>query len=164
MPLVTFDKIPDDARVWVFAAAHPLDEIDEPRLLAAVDGYLMTWKAHGAALTCAREFRDEHFLVVGVDERATGASGCSVDGLYRVLQKIEDGIGTSMVGSANVYFRDAGGLVLQCTRAQFELMSRMREVSGETRVFDTTVTTAGEFRSRFECAAKESWHKALLGG
>jgi hypothetical protein len=117
MPLVPFASLPDDARVWVFAAMAPLDEVDEPRLLAAVDGYLLTWKAHGAALTCAREFREEYFLAVGVDESATGASGCSVDGLFRVLQKMEDGIGTSMVGGGNVYFRDPTGLIVWCTRS-----------------------------------------------
>ncbi len=163
MPLVPFATLPDDARVWVFASQAPLDEIDEPRLLAAVDGYLLTWKAHGAALTCAREFREEYFLAVGVDERASGASGCSVDGLFRVLQKIEDGIGTSMVGGGNVYFRDPTGLVVWCTRSQFELMAKLREVSGETPVFDLTVTTVAEFRARFERPANESWHRALLG-
>lgn len=163
MPLVPFEKLPDDARVWVFAAQAPLDEVDEPRLLAAVDGFLITWKAHGAALTCAREFREEYFLAVGVDERASDASGCSIDGLFRVLQKIEEGIGTSMVAGGNVYFRDAGGLVLWCTRAQFELMAKMGEVGPDTQVFDTTVTTAGDFRARFEKRAQESWHKSLLG-
>jgi hypothetical protein len=162
MPLVPFATLPDDARVWVFASQAPLDEVDEPRLLAAVDGYLLTWKAHGTALTCAREFREEYFLAVGVDERASGASGCSIDGLFRVLQKIEDGIGTTMVGGGNVYFRDPTGLVVWCTRSQFELMSKMREVSAETKVFDLTVTTAGEFRSGFERPAGASWHKALL--
>ena len=162
MPLIPFATLPDDARVWVFASQAPLDEIDEPRLLAAVDGYLLTWKAHGAALTCAREFREEYFLAVGVDERASGASGCSVDGLFRVLQQIEDGIGTSMVGGGNVYFRDPTGLVVWCTRSQFELMSTVREVSGETTVFDLTVSTLGDFRANFERRAKESWHQALL--
>lgn len=162
MPLVPFDTLPDDARVWVFASQAPLDEIDEPRLLAAVDGYLLTWRAHGATLTCAREFREEYFLAVGVDERASGASGCSIDGLFRVLQKIEDGIGTSMVGGGNVYFRDPTGLVVWCTRSQFELMAKMGEVSGATRVFDLTVTTVGGFRADFERRAPDSWHRALL--
>jgi hypothetical protein len=35
-------------------------------------------------------------------------------------------------------------------------------VSGETPVFDFTVTTAGEDRARFERRAQDAWHKALL--
>ena len=162
MPLVPFDQLPEDARLWVFAARAPLDEVDAPRLLAAVDGYLLTWKAHGAALTCARDFRDEYFLAVGVDERATDASGCSIDGLFRVLQAMEDGIGTSMVGGGMVYFRGAGDLVLFCTRAEFEAMARRGDVDGETLVFDTTVTSVRDYRARFERRARESWHAQLL--
>ena len=161
MPLVPFETLPDDARCWVFAARAPLDEVDEPRLLAAVDGFLLAWKAHGNALTSGRTFVDEHFLVVGVDERASDASGCSIDGLFRVLEKIEDGIGTSMVGGGNVYFR-AGGLVICATRAQFEALATMGELDGETPVFDTTVSTVGDFRARFERHARESWHAQLM--
>jgi hypothetical protein len=162
VPIVPFESLPDDARCWVFGARAPLDEVDAPRLLGAVDGYLRTWKAHGAALTSAREFRDEHFLVVAVDERASDASGCSIDGLFRVLQEIEKGIGTSMVGGGLVHFRQ-GEFVLACTRAQFEAMAAAGEVSGETPVFDTTVMTVGAYRAAFERPARESWHSALLG-
>jgi hypothetical protein len=136
--------------------------VDAPRLLGAVDGYLRTWKAHGAPLTCGREFRDEHFLVVAVDERASGASGCSVDGLFRVLQGIEKGIGTTMVGGGLVHFRQ-GGFVLACTRAEFEAMAAQGAVDGGTIVFDTTVTSLRAYRSGFERPARDSWHAALLG-
>jgi len=162
MPLIPFEKLPDDSRCWVFAALAPLDDVDEPRLLAAVDGYLITWKAHGAALTSAREFKDEFFLAVGVDEGASDASGCSIDGLFRNLQKIEDGIGTSMVGGGQVYFRAPGGLVTSCTRPQFEAMAAMGDIGADTMVFDTTVTTVGAYRKQFEIKARDSWHKELL--
>jgi hypothetical protein len=161
VPIVPFESLPDDARCWVFGARAPLDEVDSARLLAAVDAYLKSWKAHGAPLTSARDFRDEHFLVVGVDERASGASGCSIDGLFKVLQEIEKGIGTSMVGGGLVHFRQ-GEFVLVCTRAQFEVLSVEGEVDGKTPVFDTTVTTVGAFRAGFERRAKDSWHAALL--
>lgn len=162
MPLVPFEQLPDDARLWVFAARAPLDEVDAPRMLAAVDGYLLQWQAHGTPLTSAREFRDEHFLAVGVDERAAGASGCSIDGLFKVLQGIEGGIGTSMVGGGTLYFRGAGGMVHGCSRAEFEHMAAMGEVDARTPVFDTTLTTVGEYRARFERPAGESWHGSLL--
>lgn len=162
MPLVPFERLPDDGRCWVFAARAPLDEVDTPRLLAAVDGFLMTWQAHGAPLTCAREFRDEHFLVIGVDVREADASGCSIDGLFHVLQQVEEGIGTSLVGGGQVHFRGAEGMVLGCSRAEFEHLAGEGDVTGETMVFDTTVTAVGDYRARFERRARESWQAALL--
>jgi len=76
MPIVPFDSLPDDARIWVFGADRPLDAAAATRLLALVDGYLAQWAAHGTPLTSGRDWRDQRFLTIAVDQRATGASGC----------------------------------------------------------------------------------------
>lgn len=130
--------------------------------MGAVDRFLKQWKAHGAPLTCGRTFRDEHFLIVAVDEAASDASGCSIDGLFRTLQEIEDGIGTSMVGGGNVYFRDEGGLVHCLPLPEFEQLAAQGEVTPATTVFDTTVTTLAAYRERFEGPAGSSWHRQLF--
>ena len=78
MPCVPFEQLPDDARVWVFGAAAPIDDVDSRKLLAAVDTFLVQWKAHGHPLTCGRDWRDDRFLAIGGDQRTEGASGCSM--------------------------------------------------------------------------------------
>lgn len=163
MPIVPFDSMPDDARAWIFGARAPLDEVDGPRLLGAVDAYLKTWRAHGTPLVCARDFRDDHFLVVAVDERASDASGCSIDALFHVLQEIEGGIGTTMVGGGTIFFRDTLGMVHACTRAEFAHMAAMQEIDKSTPVFDLTLGTVGEYRRAFEKPAGASWHASLYG-
>jgi len=162
MPMVEFSTLPDDARVWVFGAADPVDDTDARRLLAAVDGFLLQWKAHGHPLTVAREWRDERFLVVGVDQRTEGASGCSIDGLFRTLQGIEQGIGTSLVVGGNVFFRGGEGLVHGVSRRDFATLAAHGDVGPSTSVFDTTITGAGDYRARFERPARDSWHAQLL--
>ncbi|HVZ49822.1 MAG TPA: hypothetical protein VG916_13635 [Gemmatimonadaceae bacterium] len=163
MPLVDFDALPGDARVWIFGAAAPVDDVDARTLLAAVDGFLAQWKAHGHPLTCAREWRDDRFLAIGVDQRTEGASGCSIDGMFRTLKKLEPAIGTTLLGGGSVYFRDPIGMVHAVTRPEFEAMGARGEVRAETPVFDTTVITAGDYRTRFERPASASWHATLLG-
>lgn len=162
MPLVPLASLPDTARCWVFGADAPLDEVDAPRLLAAVDTFLFTWTAHGAPLTSGREFRDERFLVVAVDEAASEASGCSIDGLFHILHEIEEGIGASLLGGGTIYFRGIDGMVLSCSSADFELLATSGDVGPTTRVFDTTLTSLGAVRTGFERAAGESWHARLL--
>lgn len=164
MPVVPFEALPDDARVWVFGAVAPVDDVDARRLLAAVDGFLVQWKAHGHPLTCGRTWRDDRFLLIGVDQRTEGASGCSIDGLFRTLQGLERAIGTTLVSGGRVYFRDAQGFVHAVTRQEFEAMAARDEVGADTAVFDTTVTTAGAARTSFEQPAKASWHASLLTG
>ena len=162
MTLAAFDALPDDARCWIFGASAPVDDIDDQRLLAAVDAFLLQWKAHGAPLTASRDWRDEHFLVIAVDQNQEGASGCSIDGLFRTLKGLETAIGASLVEGGLVYFRDPLGLVHAVARDDFELLVKQGEVNGETKVFDTTLSTLGDYRTKFERRAKDSWHAALL--
>lgn len=161
MPLIPFDALPDDARVWVFASDRALDDDESRRLLVAVDAFLATWRAHGAPLTSARLLRDRYFLVIGVDQRETGASGCSIDGLYRVLRDLEPALGATLLESDRVYYRDAAGTVQSATRGEVSALAAAGEISPGTRVYDTMVGTAGELRGRFERAASESWHARL---
>src|SRR5215218_2023 len=110
MPSVPFETLPDDARLWVFASAEPLDDERSAALLAEVDRFLGGWAAHGELLRAARDWRDDRFLAVGVDQSTAGASGCSIDGLFRRLQALQPTLGTTLLGGAGrVYWRDADG-------------------------------------------------------
>jgi hypothetical protein len=162
MPRADFTSLPDDARVWVFAADRPLDPSGQHRLLDAVDGFLDSWNAHGAPLQCAREWRDGRFLAVGVDQRAAGASGCSIDGLFRVLQSLGPSLGASLLPTGKVFWRDGAGVVQCGERASFRAHAAAGEVTIATPVFDTTVTSAQAWRDAFEVVAEASWHRTLL--
>jgi hypothetical protein len=162
MPQVESRARPDEARVWVFAASDVLSAASQTVLLARVDAFLAQWRAHGAPLDSAREFRDGRFLCVSVDQRPASASGCSIDGLFRELRALEAALGTTMVASGLVFWRDADGVVQRGTREQFAAHAAAGQLTANTRVFDTTVATLGDWRHAFERPAAESWHARYL--
>lgn len=162
MPIVPFETLPDGSRVWVFGSDRALADADADRLLADVDRFLSQWKAHGVPLVCSRDWRDAHLLTIGVDSTREDASGCSIDGLFRVLQAIERPLGTRLVGGGRVFYRDAAGEVQCATRDQLPELAERRAIGHETAVFDTGITTAGEWRERFEAPARETWVGELL--
>ena len=162
MPLVPFDNLSDASRVWVFAADPALDESISKRLLTMVDEFLAQWAAHGQPLTCGRDWRDSRFLVVGVDQDASHASGCSIDGLYRKIAEFEKETGASLLSRDRVFYRDSSGDVRSTSRDEFVELSSSGRIDAETRVFDTSVNSLGEWRGRFELPASGSWHRALL--
>src|SRR5687767_10404386 len=162
MPLVPFDSLSDESRVWVFAAEPALDDKQAGRLLSIVDDFLQQWAAHGSPLTCGRDWRDARFLVIGVDPTVTDASGCSIDGLYRKLAEFEKQSGASLLSRDNVFYRDAAGEVRSASREDFARLSSSGAISPQTSVFDTSIASLGEWRERFELPAAGSWHRALL--
>ena len=162
MPRVGFNDLQDSARIWVFASDRPLVGNEAARLLSEVDRFLDGWAAHGAELTCARDWRDDRFLIIAVDEGVNAASGCSIDGLFRILKGLEPTIGASLLGGDNVFYRDESGSVSSATRDTFSELGIAGAVHGGTRVFDPTVTRMHHFRQHFETDAAHSWHAVLL--
>lgn len=163
MPAVTFETLPPDARVWVFASDRPLRGKDSEMLLSEVDRFLAQWKAHGAPLRCAREWTQDRFLAIGVDPTAEQASGCSIDGLFRGLQSLERELNTRLVAGGRVFYRDASGQAQTTRRADIAALTERAELTGDTLVFDTSVTTAVDWRERFERPARDTWVASLLG-
>ena len=162
MPLVPFDQLPDDARAWVFGADPALSADGSAQLLASVDAYLAQWKAHGAPLTVGRSFTDGRFLTIAVDQHTAGASGCSIDGMFRVLQELERSLGVALVGGGRVYYRDTAGVVQCVNRDEFAARAARNALTRDTTVYDTTVGTLGAWRTRFALTAGGSWHAQLM--
>ena len=162
MPLVPFEKLPDDSRAWVFGADHTLSEQQSVQLLAEVDRFLGTWSAHGSPLTVGRDWRYGRFLTVAVDQSTAGASGCSIDGLFRSLRALEPKLGASLVTSGLVFFRDDSGEIQSVDRERFTELGAEGKIRNESTAFDPTVTTLGEWRARFELPVRDSWHSKLV--
>jgi hypothetical protein len=160
---VDFRKVPNEARLWVFAATEPLSEEQRERLLQHVDEFIAGWLAHGRPVVGARELRYDRFLLVAADEAATGVSGCSIDSLFRSLKQLERELGITLLDSSHVWYRAPDGDVRAVTRGEFRQLAGAGEVDAGTTVFDNTVRSVGAVRSgRWETAAAESWHARLI--
>jgi hypothetical protein len=162
MPVVPFDSLPDASRVWIFASDRPLAEEGTTALMKRVDEFLTDWKAHGMPLTVGSQLLDDRFLVVAVDQSTAGASGCSIDGLFRVLRALEPEVGASLVGGGRVFYRDLQGKVQSTTRDELPALTAAGAITRDSVVFDTTIIDLGAFRTGFEKRAKDSWAKDLL--
>jgi hypothetical protein len=162
MPLVEIEGLPDNARTWVFGADKTMNAPASDTLLKEVDGFLSQWHAHGSPLTVGRDWQYGRFLTVAVDQSTAGASGCSIDGLFRTLKGLEPKLAASLVTSGLIFFRDENGAIQSVDRDQFTALGAEGKIAPDTRVFDPTVTTLGEWRARFELNAEDSWHAKLL--
>ena len=162
MPVTSFESLPDSSRVWVYGADRPLDTRATEKLLAETDAFLAGWQAHGVDLVSARDWSDGRFLTVAVDQEREGASGCSIDVLFRALKALEESVGARLVTSGLVYFRGRDGEIRAVTRDEFGDAASRGEIDADTEVFDLSVTTLGEWRGRFRSRAGDSWHASLI--
>jgi hypothetical protein len=158
MPRVSFEDLPPDARLWIFAAGRPLSTDESSRVLDETDAFIDQWTAHGVALRAGREVRYNQFLLVGVDERAAGVSGCSVDALVRRMRQLEEVLGAELVDNGPVLYRE-GNVIERVTRGRFAELAAAGTVGPNTRVFDNTLTRVGDLLAgKWEVKAGDSWH------
>lgn len=163
MPRVEFDQLPDDARLWIFSAERALKDAEQAQLLTVVDRFIDQWGAHGVPLTAARQLRYDRFLFVAVDQRTAGASGCSVDALFRQVRVLEREFGAELLNDAPVVFRQ-GGTIERVPRDRFAELAAAGTVDRDTTVFDNTLTSVGDVRAgRWETRLGASWHARAFG-
>ena len=162
VPRIDFNQLPVGGRLWIFASDRPLGPDESGVLLAEVDRFLDQWKAHGAPLRSAREWCDDRFLAIGVDPTAEQASGCSIDGLFRELQRLEGPLATSLVRGGRVFYRDGKGRAQLALRNELSSLAAAGVIGMDTPVLDTSLTSVGAYRERFERPARETWVAGLL--
>jgi hypothetical protein len=156
VPQIPFDQLPPDARLWIFPAARPLNDEERRRVLAEADAFIGQWMAHGVPLTAGRDMRHNQFVLVGVNERAAGVSGCSVDALVRRMDHLGRELGVDLVDNGPVQYRD-GETIKRVPRDEFGALVSKGAVSLDTIVFDNTVMKVGDV-DRWEVRAADAWH------
>jgi len=162
MPNTAFESLPDSSRVWVYGSEPALNEQNAREMLVEVDRFLLGWKAHGIPLHSARDWSENRFLAIAVDQEQEGASGCSIDTLFRTLKALEATVGGQLVTTGLVYYRGRDGKIRAVSRDQFTELSEAGEINDDTEVFDLSVIQLGEWRARFKSRAADSWHASLM--
>jgi len=160
---VGLSGLPDSARLWCFGVSRPLLEEERDELLREIDPFIRSWTAHGAPLAAGWEWREGRFLLVGVDDRVTPPSGCSIDALMRVLRGFEHRVGVGMLGAGELWIRGAEGEPEGVTREEFRARAARGEIHRGTVVFDLTLTRLSELRAGgWELPVGEGWHARFL--
>ena len=159
--LVSFDKMPDTSRIWIYQSNRKLSEEEEKEISSAMDAFIEKWTAHGQRLQASYEIKYDRFIIIALDQSHAAASGCSIDASVHFIQALEKRYNIDLLDKMNVTFRQ-GEYITYKSLADFKKMAKDKAISSETIVFNNLVTNIGEYKDFWEVAAKESWHKRFL--
>ena len=158
-----FPSLPDDARLWIYAADRPLSETEQARLLEKLNAFLSRWASHGRPVEGTVTIQDDRFLLLSGLVRGGEISGCGVDASVHAVEETGAELGIAWLSPLNVFFRDADGAVQALPRAAFRKLVRAGTVTAETSVFDLSLTALADVRQgRFERPAGEMWHALVF--
>ena len=156
----------DSARVWVHVANRRMT-LDEAHIVQAhLDEFVAGWQAHGAPLTAQAFGRAR---VDGASRRGRTpptATGCSIDASVSALKQIAS-LHPSMVDldvfdRMAVLHRPTSDTPWRRTPlSTFWAQRKAGLVDDAEQVFDTTVSTLGELKTRGVVPMGTSWHAEM---
>ncbi len=76
---VSFDTLPNSARVWIYQANRTLSSGEQQTISEYLTKATDQWAAHGAPLKSSFKITEDRFVIIAADEAFNAASGCSID-------------------------------------------------------------------------------------
>ncbi len=159
--LVEFESLPDTSRVWIYQASRSFSSEELAELKEALDAFITEWTAHGQDLKAGIEIRYHRFIIIGLDQSHTSASGCSIDASVHFIQHLEKKYQVELLDKMNVSYKQ-GEFVAYKPLLDFKKMAKQKAVSAKTIVFNNLVATKGEYLENWEVPASESWHSRFM--
>ena len=154
---IPFEKLDPLSKIWIFPSRQNLSsqlEDIEAILKKFIDG----WNAHGTPIKGSFAILDDHFIVLGADERHTPPSGCSIDSSVEVIRSLEEKMGFTLLRRDWVPFVEQGkikGIALQDLRKAY----KAGDWKGESRFYNLSITLKKELESLWIIEASNSWLK-----
>lgn len=158
---ISFDQLPGHARVWVYQANRRLSD-DEVRFIEQEGArFSDQWAAHGKALRASVLVRHHHFLIIAVDEREQGASGCSIDSSVGFVRSVADAL--SKAGSPVDFFdrtlvafwKDNSVALVPLGQAKQQIAAG--EVSADAYMFNNVIATKAALEDEWKVPVRASW-------
>ena len=145
--LVDFKTLSDDSRIWIYQSNRSFSEAELVEVRQEINNFL--------------QIPYNRFIVFGLDQTQTGASGCSIDASVRFIQALEKKYSIDLLDKMNVSYKQ-GEFVAYKTLLDFKKMAKNKSVSKNTIVFNNLVTNKDEYLNHWEVPAEESWHNRFM--
>ncbi|MFN0188621.1 MAG: hypothetical protein ACKVQV_07965 [Bacteroidia bacterium] len=160
--LISFDTLPQHARIWIFPSSRLLSPSEVGKIEELSSSFLQSWTAHKVDLDAAFKIIDHAFLVISVDEKNTGASGCSLDKLHQFVKQLGAELSVSFLDRLNVAFLQENGQTSILPLKEVERKIQQSEMNADTKVYDITLLSVEELTSKFKVPLSTTWLNRYL--
>ncbi|MBI9042724.1 ABC transporter ATPase [Lutibacter sp.] len=159
--LVDFESLDNSARIWIYQSNREFSTNEMEIINAKVESFLHNWVRHGEDLKASYLMKYNQFIVLAVDEDFNNVSGCSIDASVNLMKQFEKQFSLDLTNKLNISFKDNDNINV-VPLADFQKFIKEEKITSKTVVFNNMVATKGDFNSKWEVEAKESWHNRFL--
>ena len=146
------------SKLWIFQANAPLlghEAAIESHLLP----FIQSWLSHGAVVQGSYHLVANRFLLIAASEAAGSVSGCSTDGLMRMVQALGTDLGLDFFDRTTLAFANETG---HDPKINFVPLSEAKkglpsEIAANSLYYDLTPSTVGQIQTGWPIQVQKSW-------
>ncbi|MBL7849247.1 MAG: hypothetical protein JNL40_17395 [Cyclobacteriaceae bacterium] len=158
---IPFNDMPGSARLWIYQADRPFTVPERASIENDLVHLCETWKAHDVPLKTSFRIEYSQFVVLAVDERDAGASGCSIDSSVRWLKGLQQRLGIDFFNRQQVAFLADEGIALH-PMGQLKTLFENGVLNARSVAFNNALTTKADWEQAWKVAAAETWLSRYL--
>ncbi len=153
---VTFESLPDNARLWVYTANRELTESEANEINQLLKQFTDQWVSHQIPVPANAHILDRRFLLIFADESNHGVSGCSTDASVRMVEAICSKYDVDFFDRF-IFAYAQNDAVMAGSKDQIQDLLHASEINENTLFFDGLVKTKDEFQNRWKVPLIDSW-------
>lgn len=159
--LVDFEKMPENARIWVYQANRTIKKEESESIKSQLQVFIENWESHQRPLCASFQLLYDRFIVLAVDESHHPASGCSIDSSVQLMKDIESYFRLNLFDRTQLIFSINDHLQAFSLKSIKDLIHD-NVILPDTIVYNNAVTTLKEFRENWAVKVQNSWLAKFL--
>lgn len=159
--IVPFEKLPPESRVWIYPSNRPFRDVELEYLKDELTIFLSGWTAHNQELEAGFTLPYNRFIILGLNQEKTNASGCSIDSSVHFILELEKKLDLILLDKMNVTFKQ-GDYLTHKSLEDFKKMAKEKSINKSTIVFNNLVDTVEAYQKFWEVPAQDSWHSRFF--
>jgi hypothetical protein len=144
------------SRVWIYQASRKLTIQEALFTDNKVSEFAEQWKSHGAPVKAFGTVLLGQFILLLADENSSTVSGCSTDGMVRMVQSLEAALKISLFDRQLLAFFVAEKVEL-LPMIQMPAAIESGLISADTLYFNNTVDTLQKLIDQWILPIRRSW-------
>jgi hypothetical protein len=145
-----------NSRIWIYQSNRPFSTQEETEINEQLFNFYIQWKSHGADVKGWAKLVFKQFVVVMADENFSGVSGCSTDGMVRLIKSFERQYSVDLFDRLTITFLvDKKPQPLPIQQVKYALEKGYIET--DTLLFNNTVDTKEKLEEAWLVPLDKSW-------
>ena len=143
-------------RIWVYTLSKELSSEQLTDFNNRCQSFVSGWTAHDVSLDASFELYQNRLLIFKVNEDKYNASGCSIDKQVRFVKELEQHFSVELLNRLLVAY-ESNNKVEVIKASQVKELLAANAISGDTLVFDNTVSQSTELTTKWKQPLSKTW-------